>query len=107
LYNYIGQFIINHKINLILYCLNAKNIIANELQSVEHCSRHTNVSTKVAAILAENGHKQDNQTIKQVLQHKQKGRETWDVRGKGGRTRFNLSVKEQRFDGDPNELPYV
>jgi len=45
-----------------------------------------------------------NRIIKQVLQHKQKGRETWDVRGNGGRTRFILRVKKQRFDEDPNEL---
>jgi len=36
--------------------------ITNELQSVEHCSRNTKLSTKLASILEENGHKQDNQT---------------------------------------------
>jgi len=50
------------KINLIIYCSNAKKNNNNELQNVEHSSRNTNVSTKVAAILSENGHKQDNQT---------------------------------------------
>jgi len=39
-----------------MYCLNA----INELQSVEHCSGNTIVSTKVVTILAENEHKQDN-----------------------------------------------
>jgi hypothetical protein len=37
-----------------------KSSIINELQSVEHCSGNTTVSTKVVAMLAENGHKQDN-----------------------------------------------
>jgi hypothetical protein len=50
-----------HKINVIMYCLNAKNIsIINELQNVELCSENTIVPTKVAAALAENGYKQDN-----------------------------------------------
>jgi len=38
-----------------------KNSIINELQIVGHCSGNTKLSTKVAAILTENGHKQDNQ----------------------------------------------
>jgi hypothetical protein len=37
-----------------------KNSITNELQSAEHCSGNTIVSTKVTATLAENGHNQDN-----------------------------------------------
>jgi hypothetical protein len=32
---------------------------------------------------------------KKALQYKPKGGETWDVRGKDGRAKFTLSVKEQ------------
>ena len=41
---------------------------------------------------------------KQTMQYKHNEGEACDVQGKDGSTRFILSVKEERFDGDLNKL---
>lgn len=45
-----------------------------------------------------------NSIPKQALLYKTKRGVAWDFRRKDGRTKFILSVEEESFDGDGNEL---